>query len=206
MSEYFFIASMIIITGICIHLLARKKETLPATTCIALVLAGKADLFSVYIAATVIGSSVRWQADRLNRPLLFLRVCGDFYDDFFPPNLPSAELSPRVRANMLMASCIRFYKQTGAKKTSSSSKDDLTAFCEGAGFCLSSFRRLAEIIPEMASLISALDPKPHYMDREPYAEYYREIGRLAAIPQDRIEISLSIRLSCFANERVESDG
>jgi hypothetical protein len=203
-SELLFLMGALVFVGLLFRTLAGNKANLPPTKCAALVMEGKADFTHVCTVAKTLGDIMKRQAGRLNRPLLFLRVCGDFYDDFYPIKPPNPNLSAKARANALMAACIQHYKQIRERRIHASGNAQLVAFCEGVGFCLATFRRVSEIIPDMVPLLNSLDPKPVYEDRDSYAVYYREIGRLTPIPQGFIETSLTLRLSCFVSRHSEN--
>jgi len=203
-SELFFILGALIFVGVAFRALAGKKANLSPTKCAALVMDGKAEFPQVCTVAKALGDIMKRQAGRLNKPLLFLRVCGDFYDDFYPIKPPNPDLSAKARANALMAACIQHYKQIRARKIHGEGNGHLVAFCEGVGYSLATFRRLSEIIPDMGPLVHTLDPKPAYGDRDFYAAFYREIGRMTPIPQGFIETSLILRLSCFVSRGSEN--
>ncbi|MCC8193990.1 MAG: hypothetical protein LIP28_05025 [Deltaproteobacteria bacterium] len=205
-NEFFLAASVILIIGAALHALTRKKRTVPATKCLANVMQGKADLAGVQTAATMLAAGVRRHADKLNRPALFLRACGDLYEDFFPPNLPDPALSAKARANLLMAAYIRRYTQAGARKPANIGDVNMFTLCEGAGYGLATFRRLAEIIPDMVFVADTLGPRPTFDERESYAAYYREAGRLTNVPLDLLESSLSVRLAAVGSGGPQEHG
>ena len=202
MNEFYLAASALVIIGAALHALTRKKrKKVPATTYLARVMEGKADLAGVQAAATMVGNGVKRFADKCNRPPLFLRACGDLYEDFFPPKPPDPTLSPKAQANALMATYIRRYRDASSRRPDTVSDVNLFNLCEGAGYGLATFRHLARFIPDMVFVAESLGPKPSFEERDAYASYYREAGRLTNVPLDLLESSLGIRLAGISRGR-----
>lgn len=195
--EFFIVASAIMIVGAALHSVTRKKKPPPATNCIAKVLRGKASLLEAQTAAAMLGSGIRRYAERCDMPPLFIRACGDVYEDFFPPRRPDPSLPPKTQANVLLAAVVNRYAESGNRKPADIR--DLRAFnlCDGAGFGLATFRRLAEIIPAVASMAESLAPPPDAESMEMYASLYREAGRLTSLPQELVETALKTRLAAI---------
>lgn len=197
--EFFIAASAIMIIGAALHGFTRKKKPGPGTQCLAKVMQGKANLAEVQAAAAMVGGGIRRYADKCNKPPLFIRACGDLYEDFFPPKHPDPGLPPKARANALLAAVINRYSEANERRPSNVS--DIRAFnlCEGAGFALATFRRLAEVIPEVALMADSLAPHPGADGRELYASLYREAGKLTNVPQELVETALSTRLAAMSS-------
>ncbi|SBW05479.1 hypothetical protein KL86DPRO_20494 [uncultured delta proteobacterium] len=195
--EFFLVASAIMIIGAALHSITRKKKTHPATNCIARVLQGKANLLEAQTAAAILGGGIRRYAERCDMPPLFIRACGDLYEDFFPPRRPDPSLPSKTQANALLAAVINRYSESGNRKPAD--VRDIRAFnlCDGAGFGLATFRRLAEVIPEVTSMAGSLAPPPDAESREMYASLYREAGRLTSLPQELVETALKTRLAAI---------
>lgn len=195
--EFFVVASAIMIAGAALHGFRRKGKSGPATQCLSKVMRGKANLAEVQTAAAMVGGGIRRYADKCNMPPLFIRACGDLYEDFFPPKHPDPGLSPKARANALLAAVISRYSEADERRPANVS--DVRAFnlCEGAGFSLATFRRLGEVIPEVALMADSLAPHPGADSREVYASLYREAGKLTNVPQELVETALSARLAAI---------
>lgn len=197
MTEFFLAAGALLLIGAGFHAFGRRKKKTgkPATKSMENVKRGKASFDEIQAAGIMIGRGLKRLADKLNKPSMFMTACGDLYEDFFPPQRPDPTMSAKEQANVLMATFIRRYTEPVTR--SDVDVNDIHDFhlCEGAGCGLATFRRLAEHIPVMAQLVASLAPKPGLADRDIYASFYREAGRLTNVPMDRLEAALSARLA-----------
>ncbi len=153
-------------------------------------LQGNADSEQLRELADALAKSVINQAKTLKKPPLFVTASGDLYDDFFPAREPSAGHTAEQFANIVLADCVRRYRETRNSRKADLVDFHTFALCAGAGLAVSSFRRLADCSPDMRDLAEFLAPAPDPDDWETYKEYYREAGTLLGVPRERLDASL----------------
>ena len=147
--------------------------------------------------ADALAKSVIDRAKALNKPPLFVTVSGDLHDDFFPPRDREANLTDEQYANLVLADCVRRYRDARNNRNIDIADFHIYALCTGAGIAVSSFRCLAKDFPDMRDLAEFLAPAPGPDDWEAYKEYYLEAGLLTDVPRPQIDARLMKRRELF---------
>lgn len=200
MSELEILVCAAVLGGLIVHRL-RKKRRRPdhGLPHLERAIRGRADDEERLELADALAKSVISRAKSLGKPPLFITASGDLYDDFFPPVEPRADQPPGQYACLVLADCVKRYREARSNRNMDIVDFPAYTLCAGAGLAVSSFRRLGGYSRDMSDLAEFLAPTPEAEDWNDYRECYLEAGLLLAVPRARIDARLMKRRETFGN-------